>query len=139
MYLFEMVERVPNITDRQIEEMRHIHPVLRKPDIYCYYYKMKDANLLDPRNVSFLWNAQPEGEVFYFSALTDTTIITQHHSSVFFKPSLAEVYAWIRFYLGENWNEVKYFCIGDYERIGSSCDMYAKCTIFSGEPQYIGK
>lgn len=132
-WLYSKVRRVPEITDEQIAEMRHIEPVLRAPDS-CMYRRIKGADKLHPRDVSFIWNAEPTGGEFAFDSLNATQIITQHHSAVFFKPSLAEVYAWIRVYLGDNWRAVRFFCMGDdVSRIGGSSDMSCNCTLLGGD------
>lgn len=52
-WLYNKVQRVPPITDAQIAEMRHIEPILRLPDS-CMYRRMKGADKLHPRDVSFL-------------------------------------------------------------------------------------
>lgn len=136
-WLFESVHRVPKITDAQIEKMRHIVPVLQ--DEGCMYRAIRDIEKIHPRDSSFLWDAKPTGRPFTFESLNITTIITQHHSSVFFKPSLAEVYAWIRVYLREDWSRVRCFCLGEAERVGSSCDFYCKCQIMGGPILMQGK
>jgi hypothetical protein len=130
-WLYDKVQRVPPISDAQIAEMRHIEPVLKIPESVMYR-RIKDADLLDPRNVSFLWNAEPIGGEFTFDTLNVTEIITQHHSSVFFKPSLAEVYAWIRAYMPETWSRVLYFCLGEPTRIGGSSDFMCQCQVMGG-------
>jgi hypothetical protein len=134
-WLYEQITRVPEITDAQIAEMRHILPVLAVPNSSMYQL-VRGADALDPRSVSFLWDAQPEGEEFTFHILNMTTVITQHHSAVFFKPSLAEVYAWIRFYLGDNWASVSHFCMGESQRIGSCTDVMCWCELLGG-PQLV--
>lgn len=137
-WLYEKVSRVPDITDEQIAEMRHIEPVLRSQNSGMYR-RIKDVDTVDPRYQSFLWNAEPTGEEFTFDVLNQTEVITQHHSSVFFKPSLAEVYAWIRVYLGDQWNAVKYFCLHDPARVGASSDIYCFCTLLGGPVLVRGK
>lgn len=134
-WIFELVNRVPSISDAEISEMRHIEPVLAEDGMFR---RIVGVEKLHPRDVSFLWNAKPHGDLFTFEQLNITTIITQHHSSVFFKPSLAEVYAWIRFYLREQWNQVKFFCLESPERIASSTDFYCKCQIMGGDMLVIG-
>lgn len=130
-WMYNKVQRVPPITDEQIAEMRHIEPLLRVENSVMYR-KIRNSDRLDPRNVSFLWDAKPTGGEFTFDTLNTTRIITQHHSSVWFKPSLAEVYAWIRVYMPETWREVKAFCMGEAQRIGSSCDFMCHCEIMGG-------
>lgn len=132
-WLYNKVRRVPEITDGQIADMRHILPVLRVPDS-CMYRRIKDADKVHPRDVAFTWANEPIGGEFTAHSLNTTTIITQHRSSVLFKPSLAEVYAWIRFYLRDDWQAVKFFCMGDdAERIGGSSDVACKCVLLGGE------
>lgn len=135
-WLYDKINRVPEISDKQIEEMRHIYPVLRTGG---FVRKIKNQELIDPRNQSFLWDADPEGDEFTFDQLNSSTIITQHHSAIFFKPSLAEVYAWIRVYMPETWNMVVCFCMGEEARIGSSSDIMCHCTLMGGPKLVKGK
>jgi len=127
-WLYEQVHRVPEITDEEIAAMRKIQPVLRVRDSMMFR-RIAGAELLHPRDVSCLWNADPIGDEFTCDCLDSTTVITQHHSSVFFKPSLAEVYAWIRFYLRDSWGMVRYFCLENPERIGGSSDFSCRCIL----------
>jgi hypothetical protein len=129
-YLYEAVNRVPHITDKQIAKMRHIEPVIKSEG--GMYRRIKGVEKLHPRNVSFLWDAVPTGDEFTFDSLNTSTIITQHHSSVFFKPSLAEVYAWIRVYMPKEWDRVKYFHLSEANRVGGSTDIFCHCTIMGG-------
>ena len=137
VWLYERVQRVPSISDKQIALMRHIHPVLRVGES-SFFRRIEGIEKVDPRTESFLWDAKPCGDEFTFDTSGQTTVITQHHSSVFFKPSLAEVYAWIRFYMGEHWPEVKCFCMGDAERIGASTDIWCKCVLLGGDEMVRG-
>ena len=91
-HLYEKVQRVPEITDEQIADMLKIVPTLQYGNMYR---TIKGYKKLDPRNVSFIWDAMPTGREYTFHVLEMTHIVTQHRSSVFFKPSLAEVYSWI--------------------------------------------
>ena len=130
-YLYSKVCRVPEITDTEIAEMRHIEPLLRVADSVMYR-RMKDADKIDARNVSFSWDATPIGGEFTFDTLNSTTVITQHNSSIFFRPSLAEVYAWIRFYLGDQWRSVSHFCMGECRRLPGSTDVACDCVLMGG-------
>ena len=90
-YLFELVNRVPEITDEQIAEMRHIEPVFRV--VGNIYRRIKDVDKLHPRDVSCIGMIVPVGEELAPGVLDQAEIITQHHSGTCFVPSLAEVYA----------------------------------------------
>ena len=129
-WLYEKVNRVPEITDDQIAEMRHIEPVLEVVRSGMYQ-RIRGIKHIDPRATSFLWDAQPIGEEFTADVRNQSKIITQHRSAVFFKPSLAEVYAWIRVYLGSQWDSVKFFCLHEPQRIGGSSDMWCFCTLMT--------
>lgn len=130
-YLYDKIQRVPLISDGDISEMRHIEPVLAVANT-AMYQRIKDSAKLHPRNVSFLWDAEPVGDLFTFDTLDKAVILTQHESSVFFKPSLAEVYAWIRVYMPEAWENVRYFCMGNMKRIPHSSDCVCECTLMGG-------
>lgn len=130
-YLYENVQRVPSITDKQIAEMRHIEPVVKSSGVM--WRRILGADKIDPRNVSCVWYQEPTGDEFSFDTLNTSTIITQHHSAVFFKPSLAEVYAWIRVYMPDTWGLVKYFHLRDQFRIGASSDFGCYCEIMGGD------
>ena len=134
-YLYECVNRVPKISDKQIAKMRHIQPVLKDSETGMYR-SIRGISDVDPRRESCLWNAVPTAGVFTFHQLNMATIITQHKSSVFFKPSLAEVYAWILVYFGKDWQRVTHFHIGQSERCGASSDIYSQ-TICMGGPKLI--
>ena len=131
VWLFERVIRIPHITDSQIAEMRHIEPVLRVRDS-CMYQRIKGIESIHARETSFLWSAEPTGEEFTFDVLNQTQIITQHLCSIFFKPSLAEVYAWIRLHFQDNWRSVTHFCIGEPQRLGGSSDCWCQTTVMGG-------
>lgn len=131
-WLFEQINRVPKISNKQIAAMRHIEPVL-KTENSCMYRRIKDADKLAPRTQSFLWDAQPVGEEFTFNTLNISRIITQHHCGCFFKPSLAEVYVWILVYMPKTWQAVRYFHIDGYGNIGSSSDHWAYCDVMGGK------
>lgn len=130
-WLYDKIQRVPAITDEQIAEMRHIEPVLRDGERQ-WFRRIKDARKLHPRDVSFLRDAEPTGDDFTFDSLNISQIITQHHSAVFFKPSLAEVYAWIRVYMPETWREVRFFCLRPAERLGGTSDLFCICDVMGG-------
>lgn len=134
--LFELVRRVPEISNSDIAVMRHIEPVLRQGYMFR---RIAGISSIDPRDSSFLWDAKPTGEPFTFSILNMTVIITQHHSAVFFKPSLAEIYAWIRVYMPMTWQQVRFFCIEDNNRIDGTTDVYCKCTVMGGDMLVEGK
>lgn len=136
-WLYDKVMRVPEITDEQIAEMLHIRPLLH---VRNEAYRLAGwDNPPDPRNSSFLWDAKPIGEDLYFHAGSVAHVITTHKSSVFFKPSLAEVYAWIRVYCPENWRLFTHFCLGEVNRIPGSTDCYAVCSLFGGKTLVCGK
>lgn len=135
LYLYEKVKCVPDISPKQIKEMRHILPVLNCGNMFR---EISGSREIDPVNSSFLWDAKPEGEEFTFSQPNMTTVITQHYSSVFFKPSLAEVYAWILVYMPRDWNCVTNFCLGEPSRIGGSSNCSCNCILMGGERLYKG-
>lgn len=137
-WLYDKINRVPDISDDHIAEMRHIEAVLKMPNSVMYR-RIQGIEKLDPRDVSFLWNAEPVGGEFTFHDLNRSVVITQHHSSVFFKPSLAEVYAWIRFYMPEEWRRVMYFCLREPTRIGASTDFMCECELMGGKKLVDGK
>lgn len=136
-WLYSKVQRVPKITDEQIREMIHIEPLLKTES--NMYQKISGIQLIHPKKETFLWAPKPTGKEFTFHQLNITEIITQHNSSVFFKPSLAEVYAWIRFYMPDEWNKVEYFCMGEFKRIGGSSDIMCQCEIMGGKTLVKGK
>lgn len=136
-YLYELVQRVPKISDKQVAKMRHIHPLFKGSN--GMYRKMIGVDKLDPRSVSFLFEQNPIGEEFTFDTLNSVEVITQHNSGVFFKPSLAEVYAWIMFYLGDNWNRVRFFHMGESFGAGRSTDVICKCMLLGGPMMVKGK
>lgn len=131
-WLYELVNRVPSITNDQIAKMRHIEPVVKIPNS-VFYQRIEGADKLHPRDVSCIWDRKPIGDPFTFHTLDITEIITQHHGGVFFKPSLAEVYAWILLYMPTEWTRVRYFCLGEASRIGSSMDIVCHCQIMGGK------
>ncbi len=138
-WLYDKIERVPTITPAQVAEMRHINPVLKVEDSPMFR-RIAGAESVDPFNSSFLWDAKPEGGEFTFHTLNVTTIITQHHSSVFFKPSLAEVYAWLRVYMpNDAWRVVRHFCMGECFRIGATSDFACKCEVMGGDKLFQGR
>ena len=112
--------------------MRHIEPVLQVPDS-CMYRRIKDATSIDPRQESCLWDAEPTGKEFTYGTLDITRVVTQHTSSIFFKPSLAEVYAWIRVFFHDRWQEVDCFCLGEATRISQSTDFICQCDVMGGQ------
>lgn len=128
-WLYDKVVRVPEISDSQINEMRHIEPVLWTDGMYR---RIRGVRRVDPRNVSCIWDPHPYGKPFTFDTLNMTRIVTQHCSSIFFKPSLAEVYAWIRVFMPETWMRVRYFCLGHHERIARSTDVMCQCDLMGG-------
>ena len=138
-YLYDKVTRVPEISDEQIAEMRHIHPIFKAgPN---RYQRIKGVDKIDARKVAFLWDAEPTGPEFFFDQLNEVEIITQHYSSVFLKPSLAEVYAWIRLYMPETWEGVRFFWldIDNYHRFSGCTNWYAPCYLFGGPMKALGK
>lgn len=136
-WLYDTIRRVPPITDDQINAMRHIEPVLQDPKSGMYR-RVAKIQKVHPRNESFLWDARPTGKEFTFHALNEATIITQHESSVFFKPSLAEVYAWMLVYLPDDWNRFGYFFLGEPNRISGSTDCVCECQLLGGPLLYKG-
>ena len=137
-WLYEQIERVPKITDAQIAKMRHIEPLLKDRDSGMYR-RTDNGSRLDPRNVSCIWSAQPVGEEFTFHTLNVGRILTQHHSSIFFKPSLAEVYAWLLIYMPMSWERVRFFHLGEARRIGGTTDFVCECDVFGGDVLVKGK
>jgi hypothetical protein len=131
-WLYDKIQRVPEISDEQITAMRHIEPVLRDGESGMYR-RIIGIGKIDPRKTSFLWDAKPTGQEFTFHQLNVAKIVTQHHSSVFFKPSLAEVYAWMLVYMPESWGHFTHFCLGEPKRIGSSTDIMCECEVMGGE------
>lgn len=131
-WLYEHVQRVPPISDEQIAKMRRIEPVVKVPES-CMYRRIKGADKIHPQTESCIWNTEPHGPEFTFDTLNKTTIVTQHHSAIFFKPSLAEVYAWILVYMPKTWSLVRFFCLGDSKRIGGSTDVVCECEIMGGD------
>lgn len=131
-WLFDKIQRVPEISDEQVAAMRHIEPVLRVGES-CMYRGIAGIDKIDPRRTSFLWDAKPTGPEFTFHQLNMPTIITQHHSAVFFKPSLVEVYAWMLVYMPDCWWYFTHFCLGEPKRIGSSSDFVCECVVMGGE------
>lgn len=137
-WLYDKVNRVPKISDEDLAEMvSAITPVIRVS--HSFYQHMTWPDAPDPRHDSFLWHARPTGEEFAFHQLNECEIITQHHSCVFFKPSLAEVFAWVRLYAGENWRLFSHFCLENPARLGSSSDFYARCTLLGGSRLFKGR
>jgi len=128
-WLFDKLKRIPHISDAQIAEMRHIHPVVKDG---FGYRRIAGADSICPRSVCCIWDAQPVGDRFTFDTLNETTIVTQHKSSVFFKPSLAEVYAWIRLYFRKDWRMIRFFCLVDAQRISGSSDCVCQCKVMGG-------
>jgi len=137
-WLYECVNRVPEISDEQIAEMRHIHPVLRV-GTGSMFRSIAGSENIHARNVSFLWDAAPTGGEFTFDVLNMPTIITQHKSIIFFKPSLAEVYSWILIQLGDEWRSVSHFCVGEPQRIAGSHDVFCQTVVMSGRKLVKGK
>jgi hypothetical protein len=131
-WLYEKIQRVPAISDAQIAAMRHIEPVLRDGESGMFR-RIIGIGKIDPKTTSFLWDAKPTGQEFTFHTLNISTIITQHTSSVFFKPSLAEVYAWLLVYMPETWGNVTHFCLGEAKRIGGSSDIMCECEVMGGQ------
>ncbi len=136
-YLYDKMRRVPVITDEQIAAMRHIVPVLS--DGHGMYRRIAGIDAINARNQSFLWDAKPAGEQFRFDTLNVATILTQHYSSVFFKPSLAEVYAWILVYMPDTWHLFTHFCLGEARRISRSSDVVCECSVMGGKMFVKGK
>jgi len=135
-WLYDKHIRVPPITDEQIAEMRRIEPVLRDVGMFR---RIKDIGQVHPRKDSFLWNAEPCGGKFTFHVLNQATIITQHYSCIWFKPSLAEVYAWMRVLMPDTWHLFDFFCLEDPKRIGGGTDCTATCTVLGGTRLVAGK
>ncbi len=128
---------VPKINDEEITKMRHIEPLLRVPNT-CWYQRIKEQNMIDPRAVSFLWDAEPTGVQMAFSPLDQVSIISFHKYGApsLFKPSLAEVYAAIRRFL-ISWNDIRFFLLDsnlDSQSIIGDCH-WCVCHLF-GEKYY---
>jgi hypothetical protein len=137
-WLYNKVNRVPSISDEDLAEMvSAIKPVIRSRG--SFYQDMTWPDAPDPRHDSFLWHARPVGEEFAFHQLNQCGIITQHKSCVFFKPSLAEVFAWVRVFAGDNWRLFTHFCLESPARIGASSDFSARCTLCGGPRLFQGR
>ena len=133
-WLYDEVKPVPEITDAQIAEMRHIEPLIKSGE--GMFRRIKGAKTIDPRGVSFLWDAVPVGREFRFHQLNEATIITQH-TGYLFKPSLAEVYSWMRIQI-PNWKAFSFFCLGSPERIDRSTTCFCKCLVMGGKKRVKG-
>lgn len=61
-HLFQMTSIIPPITDKQIEEMRHIEY------LHTYngreYQRIKGFHKINPKNQAFNWDVIPYGEKF---------------------------------------------------------------------------
>jgi hypothetical protein len=127
---------VPDIYDHEIAAMRHIEPLLQVPGT-AWYQRIKGIQDIHPRNVSYLWNAEPCGELMAFGPLGRVTIMSFHKfgAPVFFKPSLAEVYASILRFVPE-WKHVRFFSLRS-ENLGTANVIgdchWCLCDLF-GEP-----
>jgi len=127
---------VPDIYDHEIEAMRHIEPLIREPQSN-WYWRIKGIQDKHPRNVSYLWDAEPTGDRMAFGPLGKVTIMSFHKygAPVFFKPSLAEVYASIRRFVPD-WKHVRFFSLRSDdmgpEHIIGDCH-WCFCDLF-GEP-----
>jgi len=134
-WLYDEVKPVPEITDAQIAEMRHTEPLIKSGE--GMYRRIKGSEVIDPRGVSFMWDAVPVGKEFRFHQLNEATIITQH-TGYLFKPSLAEVYSWMRIQI-PNWKAFSFFCLGSPERIGGSTTCFCKCLVMGGKKRVKGE
>ena len=136
-WAYSIPKIVPDITDEQIAEMRHIHPVMKEKELTCWYRHIKGAHKLHPRNVSCIWDMKPTGKRLAPHTLNEATIVTMHECSYFFKPSLAEVYAWIRFFMGDEWTRVKYFWINENQTIRlANMDVACQTTLLCDDMIY---
>lgn len=127
---------VPKIRRKQVEAMRHIRPLLRIDG--SVYSPIKGIDKIDPFKTSFLWNAEPEDLKYLFPFSDSIEILTFHTyaATVFFKPSLAEVYASIRRFV-RDWSHVRWFCLetSNLDRLNVIGDVhFVRCRLF-GEPR----
>lgn len=124
---------VPEISDSEIKSMRHIRPLIREDGTH-WYRKIKGSDTLDPREIAFTWDAQPDDVAMAFSPLNKVEIMTFHKFGApsFFKPSLAEVYAAIR-RCCPDFRDVWYFYLHsdhlDVANVIGDCH-WCRCTLF---------
>lgn len=136
LYYTTQAVLVPEISDEQIAAMRHIQPLLREPNTRKFA-RIKGIEAIDPRGVSFLWDAEPQREVLYFNSLDEIGIMTFHKfgAPVYFKPSLAEVYASIMRFVPD-WSRINFFCLNSHnmgpQNVIGNCH-WCYCSLF-GNP-----
>lgn len=125
---------VPKISDIEIEEMRHIQPLIRKHAEDYVFYRIERIDHLSTRTKSFIWDAKPTGKPLSFAPTDDIQILTFHTfgAPALFKPTLAEVYACIRRFVSD-WQDVRYFYLHSHDmgvkHVLPSCH-WCKCTLF---------
>ena len=130
---------IPEISDSLVERMRsHIEPLIPDSDAGSGYRRIKDVERIDARRQSFLWDAEPCGPRLVFEPLNQLQIITFHAfgAPVFFKPSLAEVYAGILRFVPE-WERIRFFALRadnlGADNIIGSCH-WCRCSLFGETP-----
>lgn len=113
--LEQQVKLIPDITDDEIEEMLgQIVPVVYQ-DIGGRHgqFRAVDIEDVDRRKTAYTWEPKLGREVgLSWNGFGTTSIITYHRWGYygFFKPSLAETLAQIR-YVMTDWKLVKFFCL----------------------------
>lgn len=129
--LYNKINRVPKITREQVMEMIHIRPVLHGAG--CFFYECGwDNGDPDPFNVAFLWDVKPVGDEFTFCDLNSALIIATTESSYYYKPTLAEIYAWIRVQAPDTWMLFSHFCVGEPTQFAGTVDYYMPVRLFGG-------
>jgi len=80
---------IPQISDEQIQALRHIHPVEQSGRGWI------EMKWPDPRRASFLWNPEPSGVREDLQEICRVRTLHTFGYHGFFKPSIAEVLAQI--------------------------------------------
>ena len=124
---------ITDLYDCEIAEMRHIEPLLSVPGT-DWYRRVENQERIDPKAVSYLWDAKPTGNLLAFSPFNWTDIISFHTwgAPSLFKPSLAEVYSAIRRFMPD-FRNVRYFYLRSHgmgpESIIDDCH-WCYCRLF---------
>ncbi len=123
------VNFVPDIGDAELSEMlAQMKPVMEVGG------RFREIKMVHPRDDSFIWDPKPGRLVqLYLGSLNSVDIITFHRSSIFFKPSMAEVMASIRRFVPD-WSPVRFFQVvpDSAVRIDGG-HILARCRLFGGE------
>lgn len=128
--MFENVDLVPPITDKQIHKMLAVMTPM--VSVGEGFYRKIDITGIGYRNVTYAWTPRPFGPELIPSQLSESHIPTYHTfgAPVFFKPSLAEVLgAILRF--TKDWRKVRYFSLTSDEPQMFGSYHTAKCMIAS--------